>query len=245
MYLGSSTSSGPQSARPGMGRRASIHRRLVWSITLALGGLAAVGVVVVAQDANPDWDDWGGTEPVNITQDALAVRAWQPSSVAAPPNRMMVAWSDVESEGVRNIYTVRSNDNGRTWSASQIVSSTAYHSSLPDALIAEDRYFVAWVDLLTEGGETSALYEAEIAENGNIVAVRPIPIPSPLQAVPISTRPRLAASEGQLHVVFNAGDPSSILYATRALTATQWPTATVVTSTAIFGSWFPSLAVDP
>jgi hypothetical protein len=57
----------------------------------------------------------------------------------------------------------------------------------------------------------------------------------------------LAASAGGLHVAFNAGSPSRILYAARPLTSTAWPTATVIyTPTADFqlGSLFPTLALD-
>ena len=224
---------------PEMGRRTSVRWLLPLLLALTMGGLVAG--VVVAQ-TNPDWIDWDGTEPTSISEDEEASRAWQPAIAAGAPERMIVAWSDraESAEAKRNIHLVLSGDNGRTWSAPQSITTPLY-SALPDAVIVGDQYFVAWVDQQTEGGQPSALYEAEVTQTGDVVAVRPIPAPVGFQ----STRPRLAASEGRLHVVFNAGDPSSILYATRPLTATAWPTATVVTSTATFGSWFPSLVVDP
>ena len=137
-----------------------------------------------------------------------------------------------------------SDDNGRTWSTPpQVISATAKYSALPDALVVGDQRFVAWVDQTTEGGQAFALYEAQVAEVGT-VAMRSIPSSLPVLG---STRPRLAASEGRLHIVFNAGDdPSRIMYATRALTETAWPTATVIyTATESPGSWFPMLAIDP
>jgi hypothetical protein len=212
-------------------------------LALAMGGVVAGAVVA---QTNPDWIDWDGTSPASISGDAEAFRAWQPAIAAGPPGRMMTAWSDVsQSAGAkRDIHLVLSADNGRTWSTPRAIT-TALHSALPDAIIVGDRHFVAWVDQLVEGGQMAALYEAEVAETGDVVAVRSIPIPAALQSQSSSTRPRLAVSEDRLHVVFNAGDPSSILYAVRPLTATAWPTATIVTSTAAFGSWFPSLIVDP
>jgi hypothetical protein len=237
MYRGE-PSLDPQASSPERDRWTSLRWPLAWLVVLALGGVTAG--VVMAQ-TNPDWIDWHGTEPRSISEDDEALRAWQPAIAAGAPDRMMVAWSDrTQSAGAkRNIYLVLSGDSGRTWSAPYVITTSLY-SALPDAVAVGDRYFVAWVDQLTEGGQPSALHEAEITQTGDVVTVRSIPVPVDLQP----TRPRLATSEGRLHVVFNAGDPSSILYAVRPLTATAWPTATVVTSTAALGSWFPSLAVD-
>jgi len=230
---------GPRAPQPGMGKRVwPTHWRLVWLVALSLAGLGA-GVPVAV--ANSDWPEWAGTEPVNVSHSEWDY-AWQPAIAAGPSGRMVVAWSDHESAGApRDIYVVLSDDSGRTWSTTpQVISPTVHYSALPDALVVGDRRFVAWVDQSAEGGRPVALYEAEVGTG----AARSIPSPLPLA----STRPRLAASAGKLHVVFNAGYPDSlyILHATRWLTESVWPVATVIyTSTAAAGSWFPMLDVDP
>ncbi len=221
----------PQALPLGIGRRAwSAHWWLAWLIALLAAGLAT-GVSFAATDP-----DWAGTEPENISN-SPPNKAWQPVIVASPSGRMVVVWSDQESVGApRNIYARRSDDNGQTWSASEVISGTAYESALPDALVVGGQDFVAWVDQRTVGGQNVAIYEAEIGAGGARRVLSPIPLSS--------TRPRLAASAGGLHVAFNAG--AHILHAARPLTATAWPTATCIyTSTAAFGPWFPMLAIGP
>jgi hypothetical protein len=208
----------------------------------SIGALLLVGLtagVVVA--AGTDWPAWAGTPPANISNSTWD-ETWQPVVATGSSGQVLVAWSDEGAEGAeRDIYARLSDDNGVTWlTAPQVISATVRDSVLPDALIAENRCFVAWVDL--DGGPV-ALHEAEITGTGTI-AVRPIVSPLPLA----DTQPRLGASAGNLHVVFNAGDPSHIVYATRPLTSTTWPTATVLytpTNGFEFGSLFPTLALDP
>jgi len=203
-------------------------RRLAWLALLLVGGVAAVAAVTASDP------DWTGTQPANVSN-SLLNRAWQPVLAAGPAGRMVVAWSDQSAaEAPRNIYVRRSFDNGHTWSASQVLSETVLTSALPDAVAMGSRDFVAWVDQQTEGGLNVAIHEAEIgAGKGRL-------IPSPTGLT--STQPRVAASASTLHVVFNAG--SNILHAMRPLTATTWPTATrVYTSAAALGPWFPALAI--
>jgi len=205
-------------------------RRLAWLALLLVGGVAAVAAVTASDP------DWNGTQPQSVSN-SLLNRAWQPILAAGPAGRMVVAWSDQNAaEAARNIYVRRSFDNGHTWSASQVLSETVLTSALPDAVAVGNRDFVAWVDLRTIGGENVAIYEAEVgAGKGRLV-------PSPTKLT--STQPRLAASTGTLHVVFNAG--SNILHAMRPLAATTWPTATrIYTSTSTVVSWLPALVAGP
>jgi hypothetical protein len=108
---------------------------------------------------------------------------------------------------------------------------------VPEILFAGDRAFVTWAD----GEPSEAIYETEITGG---VEVRIVPSPVEL----VSAKPRLAAGGGRLHAVFHAGTGgnSDILYGSRLLTETTWPTATVVhTHTADGGSHNPVLAVEP
>ena len=233
MVLGS-PSAGPQTTRSGTGKRASIRRRLAWGITLALGGLAAAGVIVVAQ-ANSD-PGWHGTRPISISG-ILPDLGSQPVIAAAPSGHMVVAWSNPPSEGAwRNIYTVHSTGSG--WSDPAVISATVDHSFKPDAIIVEDRIFVTWA----EGDPPTAIYEAERLSGG----------PWEMHDVPLGsyspggfTWPRLAASADRLHVVFS--DDSDILYTTRPLTTDAWLTATAVYTHAVVGDQlkFPVMDISP
>jgi hypothetical protein len=215
---------------PRVSKRArSARRQMAWLVALLAVGMAA-GAAVAAGDR-----DWGGTEPECISSGLR--RTWQSSIAAGPSGRIVVAWSGQESEGTPwNVYVRRSDNNGAMWSVQEVISTTAQESALPDVHIVGGQAFVAWVDQHTVGGQNVAIYEAEVGAG----AARRIPSPIPLD----STRPRLAAGAGRLHVVFNAG--ANILCATRWLTATAWPTATqIYTSSAMLGPWFPALAIGP
>jgi hypothetical protein len=203
---------------------------LAWFVALALIGMVA-GVYAVAGDP-----DWRGTDPEEVS-DSLTNRAWQSAIAAGPPQRIVVAWTDQESVGApRNVYVRRSDDNARTWSAPEVISTTVYQSALPDVCGTGNQAFVAWVDQLTIGGQNVAVYEAEVG----VAGTREIPSPIPLS----STRPRLAAGPDRLDAVFSAG--VQVLYASRPLAATTWPTATrIYTSTTALSVWFPVLAIGP
>jgi len=202
--------------------------QLVWIVLLLVIG-TAVGVYAASGDP-----EWGGTDPKNISYSKMN-RAWQPAIATGSSGRVLVAWSDQDSASApRDIYACLSNDNGRTWSAPEVISGTAQQSALPHACVVGNQAFVSWVDQLTVGGQNVAIYEVEV---GTGVAHH-IPSPTTLG----STWPRLAAGPEELHVVFNAG--ANILHAKRLLMATAWPTATAIyTSTATLGPWFPALSV--
>mgnify|MGYP001093604890 CR=1 FL=1 len=204
--------------------------QLAW-IVLLLVISTAVGVYA----ANGD-PDWVGTDPENISY-SNTHRAWQPAIATGSSGQVVVAWSDQDSASApRDIYACLSNDNGRTWSAPEVISNTAYQSALPGACVIGSQAFVTWIEQSTVGGEKIAIYEAEVGAEDT----RRIPSSAPLS----DTRPRLAVGSGRLHVVFNAG--ANALHVTRPLTATSWPTATrVYTSTAVFGLWFPMLDISP
>ncbi len=225
------------STQSGTNKRTSTRWRSVLIGALLLFGLTS-GMVIAAAS---DWPAWTGTQPVNLSNSTWDM-TWQPVIATGSSGQVVLAWSDYgTTDAARDIYVTLSDNDGYTWSTSPwVISATVRDSVLPDALITEERRFVTWVDL---AGGPVALHEAEIAGAGT-VAVRSIVSPLPLAA----TQPRLTASAGNLHVVFNAGDPSRILYAARPLTSTAWPTATVIyTPTTDFqlGSLFPTLALDP
>ena len=209
-------------------RPRSVRWQLVWPVALVAIAIAA-GVSFAAGDP-----DWGGTDPENLSNSPTN-RAWQPIVVACPPAGLVVVWGDQESlEAPRNVYFRRSDDNGRTWSPREAISGTAQDSLVPGVSVTGSRAFVTWVDQSLV--ESDVIYEAEIGAG----PARCVPSPVPVS----STRSRLAASSDRLHVAFNAG--ASILYATRPLTATAWPTATqAYTSSATLLVWFPALAVGP
>jgi hypothetical protein len=230
IYLNSRPQAPPPEAN-GWARPA--HWQLVWFFALLVAGLL-VGVPVAASDLG-----WDGTEPENISVSEPDL-ARQPVIAGGSSGRMAIAWSDQRSGGAqRDIYAVLSDDNGHTWSATpEAIAGTVDTSLLPDALAIGDRIFVAWVD----GNPPTAVYEAERTGTG-VWEKRRIPSPVPLSAM----WPRLAASADRLHVVFNAGggNQPDILHVARPLTATAWPTATVVYTHTGTGSWYPKLAVGP
>ena len=215
----------------GTNRRALwTYGQLVWLVTLVMIGMAA-GVLAAADDP-----DWAGTEPGRISNSPTN-RAWQSDIAAGPPQRIVVVWTDQESAGApRNVYVRRSDDDARTWSSPEVISTTVHQSALPDVYVAGNRAFAAWVDQLTIGGQNVAVYETEVG----VAGTREIPSPIPLG----STRPRLAAGPDRLDVVFSAG--VQVLYASRPLASTSWPTATrIYTSTTALSVWFPVLAIGP
>jgi len=211
-------------------------RWFAWSLALLILGL--VTGVVVAATSDPDWD---GTKPEKISGSADAL---QPDIASSPSGQVAVVWRDNRS-GQWNVYAMVSDDNGHKWSGVEVVTVTATADipEMPDVLIAGDRVFVGWREQAT--GPSYAIYEAEITGTLPLDVRR---VPDTLAVRQASSRPRLAAGGGRLHVVYNGGDETApdILYAVRPLTATAWPTATVMyTHTGARGSWYPALAVGP
>ena len=227
---GCNSDSRPKGLLSRVGAHARPIRQLAWLALLLVGGLVAVAAVAASDP------DWNGTQPQNMSN-SLPNRAWQPVIAAGSAGHMVMAWSDQSTAGSpRNIYVRRSFDGGHIWSTSQVLSATALASALPDAVAMGNRDFVAWVDQEGVGGENVAIYEAEVgAGPGRLV-------PSPTELT--STQPRLAIGAGALHVVFHAG--SNVLHAMRLLTATAWPTATCIyTSASTVVSEYPVLAIGP
>jgi hypothetical protein len=205
--------------------------QLAWLVALAFVGLA-IGVSAAVGDP-----DWKGTEPSDISSSPKN-KAWQPAVAAGPPAQVVVAWGDQEDspDALRNIYIRRSDDNAGTWSAPEVISTTAYHSALPDVCLTGTRTFVAWVEQPTIGAPSVAINEAEVGGGG----VRSVPSPIPLG----HTRPSLGVGSGRLHLVFSAG--ANILHSSRPLAVTAWPTATrIYTSTTALNIGFPALAIGP
>jgi len=213
---------------------------LIW-LTL-LSSLAGVTIGATANGVNPDWPVWSGTRPVAISA-GLPEYGLQPAIAADPSGLMVVVWSNPPYQGgKRNIYEAISHNNGVTWSGPAPIFATAQDSYLPDVVIAGGRIYVAW----TEGQPPLAVYAVERPIEGVWSEVRSIPTPP---SVPVSgfTKPRLAASSAYVHIVFSAGDPyQDILWASRPLTATAWPTATVIyTHTTVASMRNPVLTAGP
>jgi hypothetical protein len=186
---------------------------------LAVGGVAA-------SMSDPDWS---GTLPENVSLSSQQV-AWQPDIAVDSSGRVVVVWSDEEAGG-RNIYVT--DNAGSGWSVPQPMSETAWTSHFPDVLAVDSRIFVAWVE------QPTVTYEAEIG----IGVAHPVSCPVPL----VDSRPRLAASDDRLHIVFSAGTGNvpDISHASRSLAGTVWSVAErVYTSTASRGAWWPALAAE-
>ena len=233
-----SSSSGLQTIQSGIDKRVSICWRLVWIVTLLIGGVTT-GVVVVAQTTIPNW--WG-SQPTSIIKD-LPAHSLQPVIASDPSSGLlMAAWSNPPSEGaLRNIYTVHSTDNGVSWTDPTEISTTADNSLKPDLIITQDQIFVTWV----EGSPPTTIYEAERTPSTSW-EMHPVPSPQPLDDY---VRPRLATGAGKLHIVFSGKEENitSILYAARPITASTWVTATAIytNTTTDERSRFPVLAVAP
>jgi len=220
-----------------------LRRWRIAALSLALTiGLLAAAVAVAAADPG-----WGSTLPTELSG-SPADRGQQPALAAGSPGRLVVAWSDCqlgEDPQAPNIYTARSTDGGRTWSAPQVLAQTGTDSEsrLPGAVMIGERAFVVWRDQITST-HVVTIYEAEVG-SGELHSVS-LPF---LSANYAATWPSLAASgDDRLHLAFNAGDETypDILYASRWLTEATWPMAQVVyTDSAENSSWYPALAVDP
>ena len=140
--------------------------QLAWLVALAVVGLAAG---VSAAGGDPEWQ---GTEPGAISS-SPDNRAWQPVIAAGPPAQVAVAWSDQEDlpGALRNIYIRRSEDNAGTWSAPEVISTTAYQSALLDVCLTGTRTFVAWVEQPTIGAPSVVINEAGMP-NSSAIAFR-------------------------------------------------------------------------
>lgn len=234
MYWDNSGSK-PQNTRSGMVKQVSLYWRWVWIVALSLGGLAT-GAVVVAQTTIPDWH---GTEPASISV-SLPALSWQPVIASDLSSELLaVAWSNPPSQGAsRDIYTVHSTDNGRSWTDPAAVSTTASDSLKPDVAIAQGQIFITWA----EGDPPTAIYEAERTLSTSWETYT-ISSPTSLDGY---ARPHIAARAGKLHVVFS-DENADILYAMRPVTATTWMTATAVYThtTSDQQSRYPVLAVAP
>jgi hypothetical protein len=183
------------------------------------------------------WPHWGGTPPVNVSGSSED-ETWQPVIAASGGMTLVVVWSDEkETGGGRDVFYSRSEDLGHSWHERAVVSTTGF-SLLPDVAVVDDRWFVTWLETEEEGGD-GLVNERELFSE----TVREIPSELKSRA----SRPGLAADEDRLHVVFSAGDPpSSLMYASRYLTETAWPTATEIYSggegTVV---QYPSAVADP
>lgn len=197
-----------------------------------VGGLATV---VLAADTLA----WPGTTPVNRSQSPLN-RARQPSISAGDTGTMVLAWSDEELAGDRQIWAATSGDDGHSWSAPQEVASvTGKDLQWPGTAVYDGRCFVAWSEQTVSGDHIFNVYETELGTgterliNGSLGYQWP-------------SWPRLAQDGEKLHVVFHGGGfEPDVLYASRYLTSTDEMTATTIYTHTGDGSFYPALAVEP
>lgn len=226
--------------RGGWGSR-PVRWRLVGALLLSLGAAALAGTLAGAMAAVSGDARWPGMPGESISGD-WERDLWHPAIAADSSGSLVAVWGMTGTK--RNINYAVSDDDGITWSAPQVLSDTAGHSGLPDLVVADERFFVVWSDQDVPGGTAEVVYESEVGTG----TVRVIPWPAGYVGMP--SAPHVAAAPGRLHAVYNAEHDSSnttcVLYSSRYLTATSWPTATVIhASTAALGSWHPVLAASP
>lgn len=204
--------------RTGVSQRAWVFTPLMVVLTVS---------VTIAATSDPDWY---GTPSENVSHSSQH-RAWQPAIAADSSGQVVIAWSD-ERTGVRDIYAT--NGDGGAWSAPQAVAKTTKTSHFPDVLAVGDRPFVVWVEAPT------AIRETEIGTGDMRLISSPVAL--------VDAPPRLVGGAGRLHVVFSAGAANipDIYYTSRLLTETVWLAAKrIYASPALFGSWWPALAISP
>jgi len=211
-----------------------------WAAAIALAGLLLAATTAAAQT---DWPDWPAPQPVNFSNSDIN-QARRPVITAGPSGKLLAAWRDQQGLGESgNLYARVTSDGGDTWSSKEVVTTTAEEILPPDALILQDRLFVAWAQRGTDNQST--VYMAERGDNWSICRIR-----GPNSTVP--PRPRFAATDGRLHLVFSANQGGATIadlyHTSRPLTATEcteWLTATVFFTHTAYGSYFPSVASGP
>jgi hypothetical protein len=200
----------------------------------ALLAAAALATSVALAETSTSDPDWAGSPPENISQSDTN-RAWHPDIAADASGEAVIVWSDETAADGRDIYYA--SGAGGIWSSPQVVSDTAHDSLFPYVLAVGDRYFVAWIDDLSPGKH---VLESQIGTG----ATREIPSP----VAPEYVQPCLGASTDRLHVVFSGSDRNipDLYHSSRPLLGTSWPLAErIYTSTAVYGSVHPALAIGP
>jgi hypothetical protein len=204
---------------------------------LFLSVLGLIGVLVVGVMAGSTSDpDWAGTPPKDVSQQDDYHRAQQTDISVAPSGEVIVVWSDkLPQADSRDIfYRERSGDS---WLAIRRVAQTDGSSSHPDVLTVGSRRFVAWLDL--GGTEPNVVYETELGMD----SVREVSSPVP----PVDRSwAQLVGNKDKLHIVFGAGGGGvpDIYYASRDLSANDWPEAELIYDSGSSALW-PDLALSP
>ena len=195
--------------------------------------LATVGVVLLLGLLAPEAAA-GTTPPVNLSGSGSGARF--PALARAADGTLCAAWSD-KRDGVWNIYSACSVNNGQSWGAPGRVAFTSLESTYPVVLFSGTVPLVFWTE--NNANEVFTIYQK--TDTDVEVAVPGILLPIP--------RPSVArAADGSLHMVFanrpTPGQPGDIYY-TRRPASGGWLSATVIFTHTFLGSMDPRIAVGP
>ncbi|MBO9370825.1 MAG: exo-alpha-sialidase [Chloroflexi bacterium] len=193
--------------------------------------LAMMGVVLLL-GLSPREAAAGTTPPINLSGSGSWARF--PVIARADDGTLCAAWSD-QRDGVWNIYSSCSINNGLSWSSPARVASTSLESIHPAVLFSGTVPLIFWTDNYEQVYTISQKMGASI----QVVAsgIR-LPVPRPSAA---------RGREGTIYTVFTDRPPgrSRGVYSTRLPTGGgSWSEATAIFTSGV-DSMDPRIAVDP
>ena len=176
----------------------------------------------------------GTTPPVNLS--GSGSRARFPALARADDGTLCAAWSD-NRDGVWNIYSACSVNNGQSWGAPGRVASTSLDSIHPAILFSDTVPLIFWTDATPTLVYTIYQKAGVLPEVVAPGILLPIPQPSVVRV-----------TEGSLYTVFAdrraPGQPGDIFY-TRRLTGGGWLSATAIFTYTLGGGRDPRIATSP
>ncbi len=195
--------------------------------------LATVGIILLLGLLAPEAAA-GTTPPVNLSGSGHQARF--PTIARADDGTLCAAWSD-RRDGVWNIYSACSVNNGQSWGTPGRVASTSLESTHPAILFSGTVPLMFWTE--NNANQVFTIYQ----KTGTLIETA---VPGILLPIP---RPSVArAADGTLHMVLAdqgaSGQPGDIFY-TRRPVGGGWLTATVIFTHTLLGSMDPRIAVDP
>ena len=196
--------------------------------------LATVGVVLLLGLLAPEAAA-GTTPPVNLSGSGSWARF--AALARAADGTLCAAWSD-NRDGVWNIYSACSVNNGQSWGAPGRVASTSLESIHPAVLFSGTVPLFFWAD--NNSSRVFTIYQ----KTGTAVEVA---VPGIL--MPVSRFSVARAEDGSLHLVFanwpSADERTGDIYYTRRPATGEWLSATVIFTYTFLGSMDPRIAVGP
>lgn len=223
-----------------------IKRRL----TRTAGESAAPTVALSGQNIHVVWqDDTSGNREIHYRRSSNSGESWgrvarltnniggsYAPSIAVSRDNIHVVWFD-ETPGNREIYYMRSSDNGATWGGRRRFTHTPGSSFTPSIAVSENTVHVAWMDN-TKGNYD--IYYKRSADNGITWGGKR----RLTKNTGYSSYPCIAVSGSNIHVVWqdDTSGRAEIYYKLSTDTGATWGKQKRLTNSE--GSYSPAVAVS-